>query len=163
MPAAPRWAMAGKFSPEKKATQVLSIRLQLGRTGVLTPVAVLKTVLIGGVYVRQATLHNFKELSRKDVRKGDWVLVHRAGDVIPEVVKVFKERRTGESQPFLPPKDCPVCKSQLAWMGDYLLCSNSTCPGVIERKFFHFVSKKALNIESLGKKNLKKVLLLGLA
>ena len=160
----PRWAMAGKFSPEEKTTQVLDIRLQLGRTGVLTPVAELKAVSIGGVCVRQARLHNFKELARKDIRIGDWVLVHRAGDVIPEVIKAFKEKRQEKGQekgqeknaPFLPPKNCPICKSELSQAGDYLICSNPSCPGVMESRFIHFASKKALNIESLGKKSMKK-------
>ena len=152
----PRWAIAGKFSPEQGVTQVEDIKLQVGRTGVITPVAVLKTLVLGGVQIRHASLHNFKELARKDIRKGDFVLVHRAGDVIPEVIQSLKERRKTKQPLFIAPSSCPVCKSSVIEQGDYLICENSRCPAVIENKLIHFASKKAMNIEFLGAKSIKK-------
>ncbi|MCZ0932621.1 MAG: NAD-dependent DNA ligase LigA [Oligoflexia bacterium] len=152
----PRWAMAGKFAPEQGITQVENIKLQVGRTGVITPVAVLKPLMLGGVQICHASLHNFKELARKDIRMGDFVLVHRAGDVIPEVIKALKERRVAKSEIFKTPSFCPVCKGAVRDQGDYLLCENSQCPAVIENKLLHFASKKAMNIEFLGTKSVRK-------
>ena len=152
----PRWAMAGKFEPERGITQVENIKLQVGRTGVITPVAVLKPLMLGGVQISHASLHNFKELARKDIRRGDFVLVHRAGDVIPEVIKALKERRKEELKLFKAPSSCPVCKGAVREQGDYLLCESRKCPAVLENKFLHFASKKAMNIEFLGTKSVKK-------
>ena len=152
----PRWAMAGKFTPERGMTQVKDIRLQVGRTGVVTPVAVLKALSLGGARIRQASLHNFEDLKRKDIRIGDFVLVHRAGDVIPEVIKALTNKRKKGLNPFEKPKKCPECESLLKPKGDYLVCPNNNCPAVRINKFIHFVSKKAMNIESLGEKSLKK-------
>ena len=153
----PRWALAGKFPPEEGITVVEDIKLQLGRTGVITPVALLKPLNLGGVSIRQASLHNFSDLARKDIRIGDFVVVHRAGDVIPEVLKALKAKRRKESKAFSPPSHCPVCQSLLQREGDYLLCvQQSQCPSVQESKLIHFASKKAMNIEHLGKKTLKK-------
>ena len=152
----PRWAIAGKFAPEQGISQVEDIKLQVGRTGVITPVAVLKPLTLGGVQIRHASLHNFKELVRKDIRKGDFVLVHRAGDVIPEISQVLKERRVAKTVGFKIPSSCPVCKSSLRDQGDYLLCGNRRCPAVVENKLLHFSSKKAMNIEFLGAKSLRK-------
>ena len=152
----PRWAIAGKFAPEQGITQVEDIKLQVGRTGVITPVAVLKPLMLGGVQIRHASLHNFKELARKDIRKGDFVLIHRAGDVIPEVTQALKERRKTKLASFKAPSSCPVCKGSVRNQGDYLLCENSQCPAVVESKLLHFSSKKAMNIEFLGTKSVKK-------
>ena len=281
----PRYALAGKFPPEEKITKIEDIRLQVGRTGVVTPVAVLKPVSLGGVQIRQASLHNFKDMARKDIRKGDFVLIHRAGDVIPEVIKVIKEMRPtahkenslgkkaskskslaskpepprkipldiaknqtgqadptyippvsdspqqvfpkkkeksdtapdqkcltpsqasptgkkkkasdknlgkkplppkkhsskeeqksrhteekpktpplqrpspapdGQSKAFHPPRHCPECDRKLKAQGDYLVCPNPHCPAVLLGRWMHFVSKKAMNIEHLGAKSLKK-------
>ena len=274
----PRWALAGKFPSEEKITQIQDIRVQVGRTGVVTPVAVFKPVSLGGVTIRQASLHNFKDMARKDIRKGDFVLIHRAGDVIPEVIKALKEMRPGshkatqklketrgkkkalpsekptqprldngknqakqagqtQDKPVLPnsppsafpqkgdqpnmandrlmsprsplsdgpqikeksnlaapqkkldsakaspeskktarkelnktmplegqnlqkafqaPRHCPECQTGLKEQGDYLVCPNSNCPAVLLSRWTHFVSKKAMNIELLGFKSLKK-------
>ena len=152
----PRWAIAGKFTPEQAVTQVEDIKLQVGRTGVITPVAVLKPLDLAGVQIRHASLHNFKDLARKDIRKGDFVLIHRAGDVIPEVIRSLKERRKKKQAPFIDPSSCPVCNSSVREQGDYLVCTNSRCPAVIENKLIHFASKRAMNIEFLGQKSIKK-------
>ena len=152
----PRWAIAGKFPPEEGITQVKDIQLQVGRTGLVTPVAILKALPLSGVLIRQATLHNFQDLARKDIRIGDYVVIHRAGDVIPEVIKALKEKRKKGLKVFRKPKNCPSCKNQLQDQGDYLVCINSTCPAINENKLIHFASKKAMNIEFLGEKSLKK-------
>ena len=152
----PRWAVAGKFAPEETETQVEDIILQVGRTGVVTPVAVMKPANIGGVTIRNASLHNFQELARKDVRKGDFVVVHRAGDVIPEIIKSLKEKRKKSLKKFPIPKKCPICKSQLEKDGDYLKCFDTECPAVKEQSLIHFASKSAMNIEFLGIKSIKK-------
>lgn len=150
----PRWATAAKFKPEQEETTVEKIDLQVGRTGVVTPVAVLKPVSVGGVTISNATLHNFSELERKDVRIGDGVLVHRAGEVIPEVIKVIKEKRPKSSRPFPIPSRCPKCNSNLFQEeGEVALrCININCPATIVERLKHFVSRKALNIDKLGNK-----------
>ena len=152
----PRWAVAGKFEPALARTQIEDIALQVGRTGVVTPVALMTPVSLGGVTVRQAGLHNFKELSRKDVRPGDTVEVWRAGDVIPEVIRVLKEERGEESRPFTPPEGCPVCRSLLQTDGDYLRCCNPLCPAIRERALIYFASRSCMNIEFLGEKSIQK-------
>ncbi len=152
----PRWAIAGKFHPEESTTQIEDIILQVGRTGVVTPVAVMKPVSLSGVTIRQASLHNFKEIARKDIRKNDFVVIHRAGDVIPEVLKSLTKKRSKNSKPFKNPKNCPACKSILYPDGDYLRCINILCPAIQERSLIHFASKGAMNIEFLGEKNIKK-------
>ena len=158
----PRWAIAGKFPPEQGETQIQDIRLQVGRTGVVTPVAVLKPLSLAGVFIRQASLHNFQDLKRKDIRIGDFVLIHRAGDVIPEVIKVLKPKRKtvlktpGWLKKYVPPSHCPVCQAVLKNQGDYLLCDNKNCPAVKESRLLHFASKPAMNIEFLGEKSIKK-------
>ena len=152
----PRWAVAGKFEPALARTQIEDIALQVGRTGVVTPVALMTPVSLGGVTVRQASLHNFKELSRKDVRRGDRVEVWRAGDVIPEVIRVFKEERTEKSLPFEPPDRCPGCRSLLKPDGDYLRCFNPLCPAIRERALIYFASRSCMNIEFLGEKSIQK-------
>ena len=152
----PRWAIAGKFPPEQGITQVQDIRLQVGRTGVITPVATLKPISLSGVWIRQASLHNFQDLSRKDIRAGDFVLIQRAGGVIPELIKPLKNKRKKRLKAFVPPKHCPACHNPLKRQGDYLVCPSIKCPAVRENKFIHFASKSAMNIAFLGKKSLKK-------
>ncbi len=146
----PRWARASKFQPERAFTSVTAIQLQLGRTGVLTPVAKLKPVKIEGVQISQATLHNQSEISRKDIRVGDEVLVARAGSVIPEIIKVQLSKRKKSAKIFKMPSHCPSCSSELVTKNDMVFCPKSRCPDVVLQSLIHFVSKKAMNIESLG-------------
>jgi len=148
----PRWAAAAKFKPDQETTTVLSIDLQVGRTGVVTPVAVLAPVSVGGVTISNATLHNFSEVERKDVRVGDTVLVHRAGEVIPEVIEVLLDKRNKDSTKTLRPKVCPGCKSSLHQEEEEiaLRCTNMQCPATTVERLKHFVSRQALNIDKLG-------------
>ena len=154
----PRWAIAGKFPAVGDTTLVKDIVMQVGRTGVITPLALLKTVTISGVRISSASLHNFKDLERKDVRVGDLVFVERAGDVIPEVVRVVKEKRKKGLKSFKAPKSCPSCKSKLSYHGDYLICGNTDCKDKKEAGLIHFCSKRAMNIEFLGEKSIKRFL-----
>ncbi len=150
----PRYALAYKFPPTQVTTQVLDIVVQVGRTGAVTPVAILKPVQVGGVVVSRATLHNEDEIRRKDVRIGDWVLVQRAGDVIPEIVMVIKERRTGNEKPFRMPENCPVCGTKLERKPGEAVwrCPNRGCYGQLVRHLLHFASRAAMDIEGLGTK-----------
>ena len=160
----PRYALAYKFEPTQVSTQVLDIVLQVGRTGAVTPVAVLKPVEVSGVVVSRATLHNEDEIRRKDIRIGDWVLVQRAGDVIPEVVMVIKERRTGNERPFVMPKTCPVCGSPLVRKPGEAVwrCPNKSCYAQLVRHLQHFASRNAMDIEGLGAKVAKALVDAGL-
>ena len=160
----PRYALAYKFEPTQVTTQVLDIVLQVGRTGAVTPVAVLKPVKVGGVIVSRATLHNEDEIRRKDIRVGDWVLVQRAGEVIPEVVMVIKERRTGKERPFVMPKTCPVCGSPLVRKPGEAVwrCPNRNCYAQLVRHLQHFASRNAMDIEGLGEKVAKALVDAGL-
>ena len=146
----PKWAVAVKFPPDSSITQIEDIIVQTGRTGIVVPVARMKPVSVGGVMVSQASLHNFNELKKKDVRVGDYVSIKRAGDVIPEVESVLLSKRPKKSRPFKVPKVCPSCRYSLTDVEDSLYCFNSQCRGVLLRKLQHFCSKKAMNIESLG-------------
>lgn len=148
----PRWATSVKFEPEQAETVIDEIRIQVGRTGALTPVAVLTPVKVGGVVVSNATLHNQDEIDRKDVRPKDSVIVQRAGDVIPEVVRVLKEKRPKDSKPFLIPKECPVCQAEAERPeGEAVYrCTNQMCPARLKESLKHFVSRKAMNIDKLG-------------
>ena len=150
----PRWSMAYKFKPTQETTTVTGIDVQVGRTGALTPVAHLRPVELGGVIVRRATLHNQEEIDKKDIREGDLVLVQRAGDVIPEVVKAIKSKRTGREKRFIMPSRCPVCGSGIAKTEGEVVtrCSNPNCPAQIKESFKHFVSKGAMKIDGLGDK-----------
>ncbi len=148
----PRYAFAGKFKPRERTTRLLDVVYQVGRTGIITPVAVLEPVEVGGVIVSRATLHNFDEVKRKDIRIGDWVLVYRAGDVIPEIVKPIKERRTGEEKPIEPPTHCPVCGAPTVREGAYYKCVNIACPAKLKGMLKHMASRHALDIEGLGEK-----------
>jgi DNA ligase (NAD+) len=148
----PRWATAAKYPPVQSSTLVEEIQVQIGRTGTLTPVAIMQPVSVGGVVVRHATLHNREELRRKDVRVGDTVIIQRAGDVIPEVVSVVLDKRPHASQPFVFPDSCPVCKSPVFELENEVAvrCSNIHCPAILKGQIQHFVSRKAMNIEKLG-------------
>ncbi len=150
---APRWAVAFKFPAEEQLTTVESVDFQVGRTGVLTPVARLEPVFVGGATVSNATLHNLDELHRKDVRPGDTVIVRRAGDVIPEVVSVLLERRPARTSPVRTPERCPVCSSPVLRVeGEAALrCTGaSVCPAQRKEALRHFASRRALNIDGLG-------------
>ena len=150
----PRWAIAYKFQAEQETTQLERIEVQVGRTGTLTPVAHLKPVNVGGVVVSRATLHNEDEIEKKDIRTGDTVLIQRAGDVIPEVVKVILTKRTGEEQVFKMPGNCPVCGSKVIRMeGEAAIrCVNTGCSAQIKERIKHFASKGAFDIDGLGDK-----------
>jgi DNA ligase (NAD+) len=148
----PRWAIAYKFQASQEITILEGIEIQVGRTGVLTPVAHLKPVSVGGVTVSRATLHNEDEIGKKDVRIGDTVLVQRAGDVIPEVVKVIISERSGTEKKFGMPKVCPVCGSAvMRAKGEAAIrCMNFSCPAQIKERVRHFASKGAFDIDGLG-------------
>jgi DNA ligase (NAD+) len=146
----PRWAVAYKFPARQATTQVLKINLQVGRTGVITPVAELKPVECGGVIIRHATLHNFDEIKRLNVKEGDSVLIERAGEVIPKVVKVVKSKG---KKPFQVPKKCPVCLGEVIKEKEEDVayrCINPSCPAQLERGLFHFASRQAMDIEGMG-------------
>ena len=150
----PRWAIAGKFKPQQSTSIINNIDVQVGRTGALTPVAKLNPTYVGGVTVTNATLHNQDEITRKDIRIGDTVLIERAGDVIPKVVKVIKEKRLKNSKPFLIKPICPSCNHKAQRIKDEsaLRCQNISCPKQIKERIKHFCSKSAMNIEGLGDK-----------
>ena len=150
----PRGIRAFKFSPKQAATRIKDIKLQVGRTGAITPVAVLEPVTVGGVTISRATLHNEDEIERLDVKIGDTVIVERAGDVIPAVAKVMKELRTGKEEEFVFPKTCPVCNSTLKKPEDEVIwrCINPNCQAQKREFLYHFASKKAFDIRGLGPK-----------
>jgi DNA ligase (NAD+) len=148
----PRWALAYKFPAREEFTRVNDIIVQVGRTGALTPVAVLEPVQIAGVTVSRATLHNEDELRRKDVRVGDTVVVKRAGDVIPEVVSVIKSKRTGAEKEFQMPDKCPICGADVLKEGPIVRCIGVSCSAQLKERIKHFVSLRALNVEGLGDK-----------
>jgi DNA ligase (NAD+) len=151
---APRWAIAYKFPAEEATTRVLDIVVQVGRTGALTPVAILEPVEVSGATVSRATLHNEDEIRRKDIRIGDWVIVRRAGEVIPEVVKSIPERRTGAEKEFKMPERCPACGGLVVRPPGEVAyrCENLSCPARIKESIRHFASRRAMDIEGLGEK-----------
>jgi DNA ligase (NAD+) len=148
----PRWAIAWKFPPVQRTTKVLDIKVQVGRTGILTPVAYLEPVQVGGVTVSRATLHNEQEVERKDIRVGDTVVIQRAGDVIPEVVMVILENRPSDARKFVMPSECPECGSPVQRIeGEVAVkCSSLYCPAQMVEKIAHFGSRSAMDIEGLG-------------
>ena len=150
----PRWAIAYKFPAIQETTRVRAIVVQVGRTGVLTPVAELAPVRVGGVEVARATLHNQDEVARKDVREGDTVVIQRAGDVIPEVVAVVPEKRPADAEPFVMPTVCPVCGAPVVREEDEaaVRCPNKSCPAQYRERLLHFASRSAMDIEGLGDK-----------
>jgi DNA ligase (NAD+) len=156
----PRWALAYKFEPRRATTTVEEIRVQVGRTGKLTPVAHLEPVQLSGVEVQRASLHNQSEIEKKDVRIGDTVLVERAGDVIPQVVKVIKEERDGSEEPFHMPEACPVCGTEVVMSEDkqWTRCPNANCPAQVRERLTHFAGREAMDIEGLGEKTAAKLI-----
>jgi DNA ligase (NAD+) len=150
----PRWAIAYKFPAEEVVTKLEGIELNVGRTGVVTPTALLQPILVAGTTVKRASLHNEDLIREKDIKIGDYVVVKKAGDIIPEVVNVITERRTGEEQDFYMPTECPECGSILERLeGEVALrCLNPQCPAQIREGFIHFVSRNAMNIDGLGEK-----------
>jgi DNA ligase (NAD+) len=147
----PRWAVAYKFPAEEEATTVEDIQVSVGRTGALTPVAFLTPVHVGGVTVARATLHNEEEVRRKDVRKGDRIFLRRAGDVIPEIVRVIAEARPPEGLPeFRMPTHCPACGSEVHREGAITRCTNLSCPAQLHGRLRHFASRGAMDVEGLG-------------
>ena len=160
----PRWALAFKFAATQATTKVLAIEVNVGRTGAVTPMAVMEPVEVGGVTVSRATLHNEDEVARKDVRVGDTVLVQRAGDVIPEVVKVIIEERPSDAQPFQMPIHCPVCDTGLVRPeGEKVTrCPNPDCVASLTRGIQHFAGKSAMDIDGLGEKIVQQLVEVGL-
>ena len=148
----PKWMVAFKFPAIEKVTKIRAITLQVGRTGVVTPVAEVEAVNIEGVVVERATLHNFDEIERKDIRIGDSVIIIRSGDVIPKIIKVLEQRRNGSEIAITRPQTCPVCHEELLDDGALMKCQNLSCDARIVGAIIHFASKKALNIDGLGDK-----------
>lgn len=150
----PRWAIAYKFPAEEVVTRLLHIELTVGRTGVITPTAVLEPVRVAGTTVSRASLHNEDLIREKDIKLGDYVVIRKAGDIIPEVVNVILDRRTGEQQDFQMPTHCPECESELVRLeGEVALrCINPKCPAQIREGLIHFASRNAMNIDGLGEK-----------
>ncbi|MBI5598709.1 MAG: NAD-dependent DNA ligase LigA [Deltaproteobacteria bacterium] len=159
----PRWALACKFAPRQETTVVKAIEVGVGRTGALTPVAVLEPVEVGGVTITHATLHNQDEVDRKDVRIGDTVVVERAGDVIPEVKSVIKDTRTGGERPFVMPGKCPECGATVEKTRAIHFCTGGlACPAQLMETIRHFASKRAMDIEGLGTKHVEQLVKDGL-
>lgn len=160
----PRWAIAYKYPPDIETTRLNAIELNVGRTGSVNPYAVLEPVYIGGTTVRQATLHNFEDIARKDLRAGDWVLIQRAGDVIPQIVGPIVERRTGSEETYAPPVVCPACETTLERPADevMLYCPNVSCPARIFWGLVHFVSQDAMDIRGLGERTAEQMLARGM-
>jgi DNA ligase (NAD+) len=160
----PRWAIAFKFTAKQATTRLHDIVVQVGRTGALTPVAVLEPVQVGGVTVSRATLHNFDELKRKDIRVGDTVLIERSGDVIPQVVKSITEKRTGHERILSVPKKCPVCGTEIVQTRDEVAvrCPNKRCPARLKFRIEYFASRDAMDIDHLGGSTIDKLIEKGL-
>src|SRR5690606_13183610 len=158
------WAVAYKFAPDLAVTRLLDIRLNVGRTGSLNPYAVLEPVEIGGATVKLATLHNFDDIARKDLRIGDMVLVKRAGEVIPQVVGPLVERRTGDETPYTPPDRCPGCGTPVERPAGEVMayCPNGSCPERIYWSLVHFASQSAMDIRGLGERTAAQLLRTGL-
>ncbi|MCK5261098.1 MAG: NAD-dependent DNA ligase LigA, partial [Thermoplasmatales archaeon] len=156
----PRWAIAYKFAAKQATTRLKDIAVQVGRTGTLTPVAILEPVPVGGVTVSRATLHNFDELKRKDVRIGDVVLVERSGDVIPQVVKSIKEKRAGNEKTRRIPKKCPICRSKIIHIeGEVAVrCPNRMCPARLKWRIKYYASRDAMDIDHLGESTIDKLI-----
>ncbi len=149
----PRWAVAYKFPAHRVTTKVVNVEYGVGRTGIITPVAILEPVECGGVVISRATLHNFDEIERLGLNKGDKVLIERAGEVIPKIIKVLKKPLKPQNKPITPPKTCPVCSKKVVQdksSGVYWYCVNPDCPAQLKRSLIHFASRKALDIEGMG-------------
>ncbi|GGA75568.1 NAD-dependent DNA ligase LigA [Ornithinibacillus halotolerans] len=150
----PRWAIAYKFPAEEVVTKLIDIELSVGRTGVVTPTAILEPVRVAGTTVQRASLHNEDLIRAKDIRIGDSVVIKKAGDIIPEVVRVITEHRSGQEEPYAMPSECPACGSELVRLEEEvaLRCINPNCPAQLQEGLIHFVSRNAMNIEGLGEK-----------
>jgi DNA ligase (NAD+) len=150
----PRWLCAYKFSAEQAVTRILAIEVQVGRTGATTPVAHLQPVFLAGTTVGRATLHNRDEIARKDIRVGDQVVIEKAGEIIPKVVRVLADLRTGAEKPFVFPESCPACGSPLAFTEEEVAvrCENMACPAQIKERVEHFAKRNCMDIEGLGEK-----------
>ncbi len=160
----PRFAIAYKFAPEQAHTHIDEITVQVGRTGVLTPVAELKPVFLAGSTISRATLHNQDEIKRKDIRVGDWVVIEKGGDVIPKVVEVDLKKRSEESKPWHMPSHCPICKTAVVHYKDEVAvrCPNSRCGGQQVRRIIYFASKHAMDIEHMGERVVEQLVEKGL-
>jgi DNA ligase (NAD+) len=150
----PKWATAYKFPAIQGTTKLLNIQINIGRTGTLNPLAILEPINIGGVTVQRATLHNEDEIARKDIRIGDTVVVQRAGDVIPQIVKVVDTARTGDEQPWVMPETCPVCGTPVHREPGKAMryCTNAACPAQLKERIHHFISRSAMDINGFGSK-----------
>ena len=156
----PKWAVAYKYPPEQKETKIIDVKVQVGRTGIVTPMAILEPVRIAGSKISKTTLHNFDYINQKDIRIGDTVIVQKAGDVIPEVIAVNKEKRNGTQKQVNIPTVCPVCKEKLEKFEDEvaLRCTNSECEAQIYRSIIHFASRDAMDISGLGETIVEKLI-----
>ena len=146
----PHWGIAYKFPPERKATRLLDIEVSVGKSGKLTPVAILEPVFVSGTTVSRASLHNFVELERKDVRVGDTVLVEKAGEIIPQVVEVDKRKRKRGARRFVPPNACPTCGTKAVSEEIFVYCPNPVCPDQVRERLRHFASRGAMDIDGMG-------------
>lgn len=146
----PKWAIAYKYPPEEKETVLRKIKVNVGRTGVLTPLALFDSVQLAGTTVSKATLHNKELIAEKDIRIGDTVIIRKAGDIIPEVVRSLPEKRPPDTEPFRMPDRCPVCGSSLVEEGPTVRCDNSECPAQLTKNIIHFASRDAMDIEGMG-------------
>jgi DNA ligase (NAD+) len=161
---APRWAVAWKFPATQATTVIEAVEFQVGRTGTVTPVAILQPIEVDGVVVKRATLHNQDEIVRKDLHLFDTVLVQRAGDVIPEIIKAIPDKRTGREQPIDFPSECPECGQALVRVpGEAAIrCVNASCPAQLLQKLIYFAGKNGLDLEGLGKRNVEQLVSEGL-
>ena len=154
----PHWAIAYKFPPERKPTLLRGITVQVGKTGKLTPVAELEPVLVAGTTVSRASLHNFPELERKDVRVGDTVYVEKAGEIIPQVVGVEMAARPDDAQPYVRPEACPTCGADVVSEDIFVVCPNPACPDQVRERLRHFAGRSAMDIEGLGSSLIEQVI-----
>ena len=146
----PHWGIAYKFPPERKPTKLLEIEVSVGKSGKLTPVAILEPVFVSGTTVSRASLHNFVELERKDVRVGDTVLVEKAGEIIPQVVEVDPSKRRPGAKRYVPPKSCPTCGTEVVSEEIFVYCPNPACPDQVRERLRHFASRQAMDIDGMG-------------
>ena len=146
----PHWGIAYKFPPERKPTELLDIEVSVGKSGKLTPVAILEPVFVSGTTVSRASLHNFVELERKDVRVGDTVLIEKAGEIIPQVVEVDRSKRKRGAKRFVPPDACPTCGTEVVSEEIFIYCPNPACPDQVRERLRHFASRQAMDIDGMG-------------
>lgn len=156
---APRWAVAFKFPAREEVTRIIDVQWNVGKSGAISPIAILEPVQVGGVIVKRATLHNPKEIKRKGIKIGDYCFIRRAGDVIPDIVKPIESRRQGNEKDIVTPVDCPVCHSPVEYDENEIVpyCSNLNCPAQFKRLLMHFASRNAMNIEGLGESHIEQL------